>query len=205
MRNDPTVIDLVLRARSGDASAWDDLVERFAPLVWAVCRRYGLSGEEADDVGQNVWLALLTHLPALREPAALAGWLTTTTRHECLHALRLAQRRRIPGATADAEPPDLAEVAQVEDLVLIHERNVALRAAFSALPVGCRQLLGLLAQDPPLSYVQIGERLGLPVGGLGPRRARCLDKLRRSPELAALIDSDASRWEGGERARPELR
>jgi RNA polymerase sigma factor (sigma-70 family) len=201
MRNDPTVVDLVVRARSGDARAWNDLVERYAPLVWSVCRRHGLSDEDVHDVGQTVWLALLSHLPVLREPAALPGWLATTTRHECLHLLRLAQRWQHRDATADAERPDPADVAQVEEMLLIHERNAALRAAFAALPAGCQELLALLMLDPPLSYEEIGERLGVPVGGLGPRRARCLDKLRRSPEIAALINSDATRWEGGERAR----
>jgi RNA polymerase sigma factor (sigma-70 family) len=201
MRNDPTVVDLVVRARSGDARAWNDLVERYAPLVWSVCRRHGLSDEDVHDVGQTVWLALPRHLPVLREPAALPGWLATTTRHECLHMLRLARRRQNLEVTGDPELRDLADGAQVEDVLLLHERNAALRAAFAALPLACQELLALLAQDPPLSYEEIGERLGVPVGGLGPRRARCLDKLRRSPEIAALINSDATRWEGGERAR----
>lgn len=205
MRNDPTVVDLVLRAQTGDAAAWNGLVERYAPLVWAVCRRHGLSGADADDVGQNVWLALLRHLPMLREPAALPGWLVTTTRHECLHALRLARRRGSRETAADPDGTDPAEPVQVEDLLLRQERNTALRAAFAALPIACQELLALLAQDPPLSYAEIGARLGVPVGGLGPRRARCLEKLRRSPELAALIDPDATRPRGGERARPEAR
>src|SRR5215204_2663996 len=42
MRDDPTVVDLVERAREGQRVAWDQLVQRYAPLVWSVCRRYDL-------------------------------------------------------------------------------------------------------------------------------------------------------------------
>jgi len=86
--NDRLDTDLVLRARSGDQSAWNELVERFSPLLWSVCRRYRLSETDANDVGQSVWLRLVEHLPAIREPSALPGWLATTTARECLRVLR---------------------------------------------------------------------------------------------------------------------
>ena len=79
-RDDPPVTDLVMRARNCDQQAWDALVERYAPLIWSICRRYGLGGADADDVGQTVWLHLVDQLDRLRDPAALAGWLATTTR-----------------------------------------------------------------------------------------------------------------------------
>ena len=88
MRHDPVVIDLVTRARDGDKQAWDALVERYAPLFWSICRRYGLGGADADDVGQSVWLRLLEQLDKIRDPAALPGWLATTTRRECGRMLR---------------------------------------------------------------------------------------------------------------------
>ena len=88
MRDDPAVIALVKRARDGDSRAWDQLVERYAPLVWSVCRRYRLSPADCDDVGAGVWLRLVEGLPSLREPAALPGWVATVTRRECLRFLR---------------------------------------------------------------------------------------------------------------------
>ena len=91
MRDDPTVVALVTRARDGDKDAWDELVERYAPLVFSVCRRYRLAPPDIDDVGQSVWLRLVEHLPGLREPAALPGWIATTTQRECFR-LRLARR-----------------------------------------------------------------------------------------------------------------
>ena len=77
---DHPVATLVMRARNGDQLAWDALVERYAPLIWSLCRRYRLSGADAADVGQNVWLQLVNQLGKIRDPAALPGWLATTTR-----------------------------------------------------------------------------------------------------------------------------
>ena len=95
--------DLVARARGGDKRAWDALVERYAPLIWSICRRYRLGRDDADDVGQSVWMRLVDQLDKIRNPAALAGWLATTTRRECGRLVRAA---RAPGAVVcelDAE------------------------------------------------------------------------------------------------------
>ena len=88
MRDDPSVIALVARVRDGDQEAWDEIVERYSPLVWSICVRYRLSRQDIDDVGQSVWLLLVEQIGSLREPAALPGWLATTTRRECLRVLR---------------------------------------------------------------------------------------------------------------------
>ncbi len=84
----PVAAELVTRARNGDRPAWDALVDRYAPLIWAICRRYRLDVGDAEDVGQSVWLHLLEQLDRLRDPAALAGWLATTARRECIRVLR---------------------------------------------------------------------------------------------------------------------
>jgi RNA polymerase sigma factor (sigma-70 family) len=188
--DDLLVAELVARARHGDQRAWDALVERYAPLVWSICHRYRL-GEDAGDVAQSVWLALVGQLNAIRDPAALPGWLATTTRRECCRALCAARRLPTAGQFLDAAdiPDERAETAEEE--LLAAERHAALREAFADLPTGYRELLALLLQDPPLPYAQIGARLGIPVGSIGPSRARCLDKLRQHPAIAALIDADA--------------
>ena len=90
MRDNPIVADLVTRARNGDQQAWDALVERYASLIWSICRRYQLGGADAEDVAQAVWLKLVDHLDHLRTPAALPGWLSTTARRECARVLRAA-------------------------------------------------------------------------------------------------------------------
>ena len=91
-RDDQPVTDLVNRARNCDKQAWDMLVDRYAPLIWSVCRRYRLDDTDANDVGQSVWLSLAIHLGKLADPVALPGWLVTTTRRECGRVLRAAAR-----------------------------------------------------------------------------------------------------------------
>ena len=90
VRGNP-VVALVIRARNGDERAWAALVERYAPLIWSLCRRYRLDDTDAADVGQNVWLLLVNQLGKIRDPAALPGWLATTTRRECGRVLNTAQ------------------------------------------------------------------------------------------------------------------
>ena len=97
MRDDAPVATLVARARDGDKHAWDAIVDRYAPLIWSICRRYRLDRPDADDVGQSVWLRLVDQLALIRDPAALPGWLATTTRRECGRVLSASRRQRGPG------------------------------------------------------------------------------------------------------------
>ena len=190
LRDDLPVTGLVTRARNGDQQAWDALVERYAPLIWSICRRHRLDGADADDVGQSVWLHLVDQLDRIRDPAALPGWLATTTRRECVRVLRAIRGPRAAGQVPDAGniPDHQAQTAEQE--LLTAERHAALREAFTHLPPGDQQLITLLIEDPPVPYAQISARLGIPLGSIGPNRRRCLDKLRRHPALAALTDTE---------------
>jgi RNA polymerase sigma factor (sigma-70 family) len=182
MRDDPYVVTLVTRAAGGDQGAWNELVDRYAPLVWAICNRYRLSNHDIEDVGQNVWLALVEQLGKLREPAALPGWLATTTRRECLRVVTAAQRL---GTRLD-EAAEFVDDVIIDEEILRAERDAGLRAAFTELSPHCRQLLSMLISDPPHTYAEISATLGIPMGSIGPQRARCLERLRRSDALIAL-------------------
>jgi RNA polymerase sigma factor (sigma-70 family) len=184
------VTDLVSRVRGGDKRAWDELVERYAPLVWSICRRHRLSFADTEDVGQSVWLQLVSHLDAVRDPAALPGWLATTTRRECGRFLAAARGPHAPGRLPDEENirDDLARAVDQE--LLAAERQAVLREAFTCLGPPARQLMELLIEDPPLRYAEISARLGIPISSIGPTRGRCLDKLRRYPAMAALMDTE---------------
>ena len=188
MRNDPMVIALVTRAAAGDQGAWDKIVERYSPLVWSICVRYQLGRPDIDDVGQNVWLLLVERIGQLREPAALPGWLATTTQRECLRVLRAGRRHDHAGLPAEDQMPSDADAAMIEQEILIAERDAALRAAFAELGPSCRELLSMLICDPPCAYTQISATLGVAVGSIGPMRARCLERLRHSPHLTAIAD-----------------
>jgi RNA polymerase sigma factor (sigma-70 family) len=183
---DSAVRDLVARARSGDTLAWDALVDRYAPLIWGICRRHRLSRADADDVGQSVWLRLVSQLDQIREPAALPGWLATTTRRECVRVLCAAQAT---SSAQDVESLPDERVGLAEQDLLAAERHAALRAAFAQLPPNGQQLISLLIADPPVPYADISARLGIPVGSIGPNRSRYLDKMRRHPAIAALINA----------------
>jgi RNA polymerase sigma factor (sigma-70 family) len=179
-----------MRARDGDQRAWDAIVERYAPLVWSICRRYRLVGADAGDASQAVWLQLVDHLGQIRDPAALPGWLATTTRRECGRIVHAARRTSPPGRVLDAEDIPDSLAARADDELLRAERHAALREALAHLPPPCQHLIALLVEDPPLPYAQISARLGIPVGSIGPSRSRCLDKLRRYPAIAALINAE---------------
>ena len=183
---------LVTRARNGDKQAWDELVERYSPLIWSICRRYQLGRADAEDAGQSVWLQLVDQLAALRDPAALPGWLATTTQRECGRIVRAARKHKPPGHPLDAAdiPDQVTEAAEHE--LLRAERHAALREAFMHLPPSSRKLISLLIQDPPMPYADISAMLGIPVGSIGPTRGRCLDKLRRDPAIAALINAETA-------------
>ena len=190
MRDDQSVIALVTRAAGDDQQAWDELIERYAPLVWAICTRYRLSNHDIEDVGQSVWLLLVEQLGKLREPAALPGWLATTTKRECLRVVTATRKSRQLGSTVDNAP--VADERAIDEEILIAERNAALRTAFAELPPHGQHLLAMLFRDPPCSYSEISATLGIPIGSIGPQRARCLDRLRHSSALTAFGEIEFS-------------
>ncbi len=189
MRDDPSVVALVVRAAGKDEDAWDEIVERYAPLLWSICARFQLGNQDREDVAQTVWMLLVEQLGKLRQPAALAGWLAITTQRECLRVVTAARKSERLGTWLD-DSMQFADDAVIEEEILTAERNACLRAAFAELPPRCQQLLTMLLSDPPCSYAEINARLGIPLGSIGPKRGRCLGRLRRSPALIALIEGD---------------
>jgi RNA polymerase sigma factor (sigma-70 family) len=193
--SEPSAATLVLRAAGGEQDAWGEIVERYAPLVYGICRRYRLSDRDLEDVGQQVWLRLVNQIGRLREPAALPGWLATTTARECLRVRARARRSKplagwqelADDAAADGTADGTADGA-VDAEILAAERDAALRAALAELPPDCQRLLAMLLHDPPYSYREISAALGIPVGSIGPQRARCLLRLRQSVALSPYGD-----------------
>ena len=173
---DTEIREVVRAAAEGDAQAWNALVERFGRLVWAITRAHGLSDPDAADVSQTVWLRLAEHVGRLREPERVGAWIATTARFE---SLRVAKRsaRCVPVdmdfdlSTAEQAPP-------ADGPLLDAERDAELWRAFSAMSLPCQRLLRTLIADPAPSYAEVSAALGMPVGSIGPRRARCLEHLR---------------------------
>jgi RNA polymerase sigma factor (sigma-70 family) len=170
MRDDPVVADLVTTARNGDKQAWDAPVEGCAPLVWSICRRHQLGDTDAENIGQIIWRQLLDHLSTVPHPAALPGWLATTTQRECLRILRAARGPQAAGNAPDGESPADEQISKTEQELLLAERHAALREAMAHLPPGCcQQLIALLIENPPVPDAEISARLGIPIGSIGPQ------------------------------------
>jgi RNA polymerase sigma factor (sigma-70 family) len=169
--------DLVQAANAGDQDSWNGIVNRLIPMVTAVIARYRLSPTQADDVNQTVWLRLVEHLADIREPRALPGWLATTARRECLRVIKL-RGRETPVDPLGARMTAAIEPAELHEDLLREERAQMLRKALLELSPQRREVLTLLMADPPPSYDQVSAELGIPVGSIGPTRARALAQLR---------------------------
>jgi RNA polymerase sigma factor (sigma-70 family) len=168
--------ELLSRVIAGDEQAWNEVVDRYAGLVWSVARSYRLSSAATQDVVQTVWLRLAEHCGRIRQPERLASWLATTTRNEALRVIR-GNTRQSPQAIVDdfAEPTTPSIEERVGD-------DATLRAvlhAFAKLSPEDQQLMRLLCAVPPIDYQTIAEMLGRPIGSIGPTRARCLERLKK--------------------------
>ena len=172
---------LVGRCLDGDARAWESLVARHERLVFAVASSYRLSETDVGDVFQEVFTALVRGLPRLRDARTLVRWLSSTT-ERIARATALRRRREQALGESDPQtmeslPADQPEVgAELETL----EEQALVRLALDRLPEGCRRLLIALYFDESASdYATVARRLGVPIGSLGPTRARCIERLRR--------------------------
>ena len=175
---------LLRRAAEGDQNAWNALVARYTNLLWSIARSHRLGTEAAADVVQTCWLRLLENLGRIKEPERLGAWLATTARHECLRVLRRSQREE-PTDDTLLDRPD-AGAPPLDATLLLEERDAALWQALSVLGERCRELLRVLMADPPPSYDAVSAALDMPVGSIGPTRARCLAKLREHARAAGL-------------------
>lgn len=180
---DAELVALVHAARVGDGDAWRRLVERFDRRLRDIARSYRLAPVDVDDVMQATWLRLYRHIERVREPAAIAGWLATTTRRECL---RLLQRPVQEELTDDPRLGDSPDPDGPEARLLAAERSAVLGRALATLPERHRRLMTLLAEESTPDYRHISASLEMPTGSIGPIRARSLARLARNRELRAL-------------------
>ena len=189
---------LVRASADGDQDAWKELVRRYAGMVAIIARGYRLSPADAQDICQLVWLRLVEHLSRIREPAALPGWLSTTTRHECQRHLRTNSRSVAvdPMLMAGMDDSDDEDIA---DTMLAAEQRQALLDGLAELAPQQRELLVLLAADPPPPYAEISRTLGIPIGSIGPMRSRALEKLRETAAIKTYLRVDSDTRTGGAR------
>jgi RNA polymerase sigma factor (sigma-70 family) len=177
---------LVDAARAGCPGAWRAVVERYDDGLHAIARGYGLDAATVDDAVQQTWLSAVTHLAALREPAALSGWLRSILHRECLRAANRS-RREVPVLEQDLGDPVAADHVALRGAAPREPEDEAIRRAdVAALREAVRrrlsareqQLMRLLSDVQEPSYTEIARVLDVPIGSIGPTRARCLAKLR---------------------------
>lgn len=156
--------------------------------IRAVARSHRVPPHEIEDVVQTTWLRLLEHGDSIRERRALGAWLRTTARRESLRVLR---------GLARAQPTDPADLPEQRDpgpaldsRVVTAEVSAALGDAVEALPQRQRVLMKMLLREPAPEYAEVSSALGMPIGSIGPTRARAIERLRQDARLTALVWPD---------------
>lgn len=177
--------ELVAACRAGDESAWEAIVLRHQRFLFSIVRRSGLDPDMAGDVLQEVFTALFERIGTLEQPEYLRAWLVSTARHKMIHAIRRESRGRVvPLDDEDeffVEPSDSAPLA--DELFELTERDRRIGAAFELLDDRCRRLLSMLyLETRTLPYAEVSETLSIPLGSIGPTRARCIEKLSKMLE-----------------------
>ncbi|ABP55476.1 sigma-70 region 2 domain protein [Salinispora tropica CNB-440] len=167
---------LVHAAAKGDQAAWEALVDRYARLVYTVARGFRLDDADVADVSQATWLRLVENLDKLRDPGSVGAWLATTARREALALLRNRWEVPLPELTRS----ELMDESQPEpwQRLVAEETDAELWHAYRRLSIRCQELLRLLVFEPVGSYAIAAAALSVPIGSLGPSRARCLATLR---------------------------
>jgi RNA polymerase sigma factor (sigma-70 family) len=173
---------LVHAAARADQRAWDDLVKEFSPVLRRVIGHFRLGAHQVDDVIQATWLRLVLSIHTIEDPAAVSGWLVTTARREAIRSMHAASRDLVVEQVHDAEP---ATTESTEDHAVLRERGAALREAVSRLPGPQRALAAALLAEQP--YSELAQQLCMPVGSVGPVRARVMARLRRDPVLVRAV------------------
>jgi len=179
---------LFVRWRDGDTRAMDDLVRLMTPVLWHVVRAYGLERMLAEDVVQDTWLTLVRQHETIADPRAVGGWLTTCARREAWRVGRAHQRVR-PVEAVDLEPHLPAEDS-AEERAHVSDRDGRLWRAVTGLEERCRRLLRIVAFEERPDYARIAQDLDMPIGSIGPTRARCLTKLRTALAADGWSGSD---------------
>ena len=178
------LVELALGRGPEAKAAWDLLVSQYVQLVWKRIRSFDLPAEAAWDAFQSTWLRAIERLHTLQDPDCFPGWLATIARNET-HAVIRTRNKQVPMPDGPEPRPD---ETPVDEPLQRHQLVAAVRDGFGCLSPQCRELLRLLSADPPVAYQEIARLLDMPHGSIGPTRRRCLEKLRETPALLALVN-----------------
>lgn len=167
---------LLLRVADGEPAAWREVIRRYGEVVSAAVRSFRLQDADARDAVQTTWLQLAAHARQIRHPERLGGWLVTTARRACLHILRHTTPSPAPVSALAETVVD--PFPGPEQLAVDADATRTLWAFVDELPPHRQTLLRALFTEHPGGYAEVARVTGIPVGGVGPTRARALAQLR---------------------------
>ena len=173
--------ELIKACRNGDEKAWNDLVDRYQRLIFAVPRRSGLNEEQCADILQEVFLTLFEKLDAIEQPEKIRSWLVTTAKFKTWSVVRSAKGFYSPESEEEmeAEMNNLTDQSPLADESLIElEQQHLIRTALAKLEERCRKILSMLyLQDEAASYAEVAGEIGVGETSISPMRTRCLKKI----------------------------
>jgi RNA polymerase sigma-70 factor (ECF subfamily) len=177
---EPEDRELVRRIRSGDEDAYRALFRRYAPNALALARRVVRQSFLADEIVQEVFLAVWRSPEGYDETrGSVRSWLMGMVHHRAVDAVRReeAQRRRVEDlSSAEAEPEeDLAE--RIVEAVDLPQERRAVRAALEELPEEQRTVIELMYFGG-MSQSAIASRLALPLGTVKSRTLLAMRRMR---------------------------
>ena len=175
--------ELVKLCRNGDQSAWDQLVNRYQRLIYAIPRRAGLSDEQAADVFQEVFLTLLQKIDEIEQPDRIRSWIVTTAKFKTWAVVRSGKGLYSPETEEEmeAEMADLRDTSPLADDMLIElEEQHLIRTAMLELEERCQKILSMIyLRDPAASYAEVAAAIDVGETSISPLRSRCLKKLEK--------------------------
>lgn len=175
--------ELVKACRRGDQSAWDELVDRYQRLIYAIPRRAGLSEERCSDVFQEVFVTLLEKIGEIEHPEKIRSWIVTTAKFKTWASVRSEKGVYSPETDEEMEDemsrlPDSGPLAD-EQLIRLEEQHL-IRTAVAMLEERCRKILSMIyLRDAAASYAEVAETIGVGETSISPLRSRCLKKLEK--------------------------
>lgn len=181
LMNDDDVSILVAALRRGDERAWREVMDRYGRLVYSVAARSGLHATDREDVYQTTWLVALRSIDKLRDPTRFTSWLYGITHRLSADMHRKRKRRGTEIDVTDSpSSPVLEADPEVEQGLELLEAVSHLYDALESIDARCATLIrALYLEEPRPSYDTISDRLEMPIGSIGPTRARCLGKIKR--------------------------
>jgi RNA polymerase sigma factor (sigma-70 family) len=175
--------DLVRACRKGDPAAWDQLVERYQRLIYAIPRRAGLSEERCADVFQEVFVTLLEKIDQIEQPEKIRSWMVTTAKFKTWSSVR-AEKGFYSSETEDELEAEMAAAPDAEPLadeqIIRLEQQHLIRTAVKLLEQRCRTILSMIyLRETAASYAEVASAIGVGETSISPLRTRCLKKLEK--------------------------